>query len=81
MDDRTERRLRARIARAARASEDPYQMTRAARDSRWDRLRSQVISENPDLSDVEVNRAVRLLISAEMARLQLKRWPRSRGAG
>jgi hypothetical protein len=56
-------------------SENPYEMTRAARDTRWRRLREQVLSENPDLSDAEVERAVRLLISAQMARLQLKRWP------
>jgi hypothetical protein len=77
VDETAERRLRARIARAARASENPYEMTRAARDSRRDKLREQVISENPDLSDDEVEAAVRLLVSAQMARLQLKRWPRA----
>jgi hypothetical protein len=76
VDEIAERRLRGRIARAARASESPYEMTRAARTARWDRLREQVISENPDLSDAEVEAAVRLLVSAQMARLQLKRWPR-----
>jgi hypothetical protein len=81
MDPRTERRLRARIARAARASENPYEMTRAARDSRHARLRSQVIAENPDLSGAEVEAAVRLLVRAEMAALSLRRWPERRAGG
>jgi hypothetical protein len=78
LDERTARRLRARIARAARAAEDPYLMTRAARESRWDRLRDQVLAENPDLRGAELESAVRLRLKAEMAALSLKRWPGKR---
>jgi hypothetical protein len=77
VDETAQRRLRAKIARAGRAAESPFEMTRAARETRWARLREQVLTANPDLSDAEVERAVRLLVRAEMARLQLKRWPRS----
>jgi hypothetical protein len=75
MDETARRRLLAKIARSGRASENPVEMTRAARETRWARLREQVLTANPNLSDAETERAVRLLIKAEMARLQLKRWP------
>lgn len=36
------------------------------------------LSQNPDLSDAEVEAAVRLLVRAEMAALSLCRWPKRR---
>ena len=67
------------VARSARAGEDGYEMTRAARDARWDKLRARALELNPDLFGEDLERAARLLMRAEMARLQLKRWPKSRG--
>jgi hypothetical protein len=74
MDRDRERSLNARIARSARATEDPYLMTSAARAARLERLRAQVTAENPALLEDEVERAVELLIRAHMARMSKLRW-------
>lgn len=74
MDEAARRRLNGIIARSRRL-EDGYQMTQAARDARWDKLRAQALDQNPELRGEELEKAARLLMRAEMARLQLKRWP------
>ena len=50
MDRDRERSLNARIARTARATEDPYTMTSAARAARLKHLRAQATAENPPCS-------------------------------
>jgi hypothetical protein len=47
VDEDRERSLNARIARRARATEDPHLMSSAARAARLERLRAQVTAENP----------------------------------
>lgn len=74
MDDKARRRLSGIIARAQRL-EDPYRMTQAARDARWERLRARALEANPDLAGEDLERAVRLLLRSDMAKLSLKRWP------
>ena len=78
MDETARRRLAGIIARSARVGDDPYQMTQAARNARWDKLRARALEQNPDLYGEDLEKAVQLLMRADMARLQLKRWPNRR---
>ena len=74
MDETARKRLAGVIARSARL-EDGYAMTQAARDARWNKLRARALAQNPNLYGEDLERAARLLMRADMARLQLKRWP------
>lgn len=58
--------------RAARAAEDPREMTLAANETRMIRHVAAILRENPDLTDLQVAKAARLRIRAEMAVLAEK---------
>ena len=74
MDETARRRLAGVIARSARL-EDGYAMTQAARDGRWAKLRARALAQNPDLYGEDLEKAARLLMRADMAKLQMRRWP------
>lgn len=60
------------IARAGRAHEDPKEMTRDAYIGRLAKHVTALLRENPELTDLEIAKAARLRLRAEMARASRK---------
>lgn len=60
------------VARAARAAEDPVEMTADARMTRLIKYAAEIIRENPDLTDLQVANAARLRMKADMTVLARK---------
>lgn len=58
--------------RAARAHEDPVEMTTDATLTRLARYVTEVLRKNPELNDLQVARAARLKMRADMTKLAEK---------
>lgn len=63
-------RQRATLARSARASEDPGEMTASATMTRMAKYVARVLTENPNLTPDQAARAATLLCRADMIRVR-----------
>lgn len=68
-------RQRATIARSARATEDPAEMTVSATMTRMSRYVARVLKENPSLTEDQAARAATLLLRADMIRVRAGQAP------
>jgi hypothetical protein len=62
------------IPRAGRAHESTYQMTQAARDARMAKIRDGLLAKNPYLTEPELEKAIKLVLRAQMQALAKRRW-------